>query len=613
MQIGRVLKSAAASSYLLRDLFSGGSVSGTRTATPGPGSEAITDSGGGLSVNATEQRLVVASGTGSWNDPVLVATLDAATFGAVGAIVRITGASSAGPALTLHSSATPDPTSAGMGLHFETPRWSPGGKSSSVSVSKSGTRVRSIDYLIAIIRRASGGAWVAISGGIYGTFPTATIVAAYDSDAIGASAYVGLTNNAGAWRSSNLSVSKLANLPTALATRYGAALTYDTFARADGTLTGSTTEGGALTWAATAGGATIASGKAIGTAATQSRVYVPLATIPTLIEVDMTTQGSGTIWGALMFRFDSATQTHMMLRLEKTQWTLEQRSGAAGGTATVVGQAAFSTNFSQTYKLRVLDYGTTIRAFIDGTELGTGFTNSFNNTFAAIGFMQARQIGDASQFDNIAAYGTVTLPTELGPFSAPPNGTGTATITDAFTAADGTALSTYNAAYTTFSSGSWEINSNKARMTAAATQGYAVRDTSATDHEVSIDIALPAAPGGASPDWFIGAVARCADASNFVFARYLYQSNSPEVEIFETVGGSATLIAFVNLGASNLLGSTTHTLRLAVKGREVAAYHDGELVCQGYTQLTSGTKAGFGVDGNTTGQPTFDNLSVKAA
>jgi hypothetical protein len=95
-------------------------------------------------------------------------------------------------------------------------------------------------------------------------------------------------------------------------------------------------------------------------------------------------------------------------------------------------------------------------------------------------------------------------------------------------------------------------------------------------------------------------------------ARYLYQSNSPEVEITETVAGVSSIIGFVNLGAGNLAGSSTHTLKLAIKGQEVAAYHDGELVCQAYATGATGTKAGMGIDATASGQPTFDDFTVKA-
>lgn len=609
------LRRKTARIHNLSDLFRGGAVAvGTRQAVPGPGRETIIDSGGNLAIDATQQRLAVAGGTAAWNDPSLWATFDATTFGAAAVLVRLAGASNAGPALILHSAANANPTSAGMGLHFETPQWSPAGGSASYLVSKPDTRVRAIDYMLIVVRRAGGGAIVAISGGVYGVFPSATLVWLYDSDSIAATAYVGLTNNAGAWRAKQLRDAQLSHLPAALTTRYGMAAAADTFTRADASLSGSSTEVGALTWAIFgSGGANIVSNKATTITAQWTVATVPLATVPNIIEVSVTTPASGAIWAGVVFRGDNSTNNCLIFRLEAAVWRLEKRTGASGGTGTTINQSAFSTAFSTTYRLRVIDYGTSMRLFIDGVEAQIGgVSDTTLNTQTHCGFTRAATADNGSTFDNFAAYGAITLPTELGPFTAPPVGTGAATITDTFTGTDGTALATYNAAYTTFSSGSWQINSNKARMTAAATQGYAVRDTGLNDHEVSVDITLPAAPGGSSPDWFIGVVARCADASNFVFARYLYQSNSPEVEVFQTVAGVATLMAFVNLGTSNLLGGTTHTLRVAVKGREVAAYHDGELVAQGFTDVTSGTKAGFGVDANTTGQPTFDNLSIKA-
>ena len=198
----------------------------------------------------------------------------------------------------------------------------------------------------------------------------------------------------------------------------------------------------------------------------------------------------------------------------------------------------------------------------------------------------------------------------------PPTGTGAALITDTFTGTDGTALATYNAAYSTFGTGS-EINGHKARLSSSASAGGAVRDTGATDHEVSIDIVLPANP--VSGDWFCGPVVRYVDSNNHLNARFLYQTNSPEVEVCAVVGGVATVVNFYNLGAGNLAGSTTHRLRMAAKGAEVAIYWTNltsgtaeKLIHQYTTTLLTGTKAGYAITSPASGQPTFDNLSVKA-
>jgi hypothetical protein len=601
---------ATESAYLLRDTFASGSVAaGTRNADVG--SETITDGSTNLSINTTQARLIVADGTTTWGDPRVEWSGDYATFGALGALIRLTGAAVTGPAIYLHSASNPTPTSAGIGASFVTPQLALVGGSATYFLSNGATRIRSIDYLFVIVKRAGGGAIVGVSGGVYGVFPLITPLWIVDTDSI-TTAYAGLTNNDGAWRAKSLSIVKSSVLPAALTTRYGATAAADTFTRANGNLVGSSTEVGGLTWAAPSGTPTIAS-NVVATGTGEVRAYVTLAALPRIVEVTVNAGASGNIWAAVFTRFDSTNQNFIMLRVEKTAWRLEQRTGASGGTSTILAQGAYTAVNGGTYRLRILDDGANLRAYINDHEVNasTSIATTFNNDKFGVGFTRASSADGSSTFDNFAAWpATITVPSELGPFTTVPVGTGAATITDAFTAADGTALSTYNAAWSTFGSGSWQINSNKARISAAATSGYAVRETSLTDHEAAVTIALPANP--VSGDWFCGPIVRCVDSSNYVMARYLYQSNSPEVEITETVAGVSSIIGFVNLGAGNLAGSSTHTLKLAIKGQEVAAYHDGELVCQAYATGATGTKAGMGIDATASGQPTFDDFTVKA-
>lgn len=604
--------------YLLRDLFTGGSVAvGTRTATPGPGSGTIIDSGGNLSIDTAQSRLIVAGGSGTWDDPSDWYPLDGATFGAVVTIIRITGVGDDGPALILHSAANVAPTAAGMGVWFDFPQFAP--DTATEYISKPATRVRSIDYMLIVVKRAGGGAIALLCGGIYGAFPNGTPAWIYDSDSIGATAYVGLTSKASAWRSSNLTVITANTLTAELLARYGVATAADTFTRANGALSGSSTEVGSLTWANSLNSFTIASNAAIGQASVESRAYVIPATQPRIIEATITTPSSGSVWAAIMFRFRASDQNFLMFRLESAKWILEQRTGAAGGTSTTVVQSGFTPSASTAYRMRVLDYGTHVRTFINDTETSLGgVATTFNNTETGVGITQARQIDNGSTIDNFAAWPqTITLPPALGPFPTPPIGIGAALSTDAFTAADGTAITTYDAAFSTTGSGTWQINSNKARMTAAAATGYAHRDSGMTDMAVSCDVTLPSTAGAypSSPfdDWFCGVMARWTDASNYLIARYLYQSDSPEVEVWQQVAGAGTLLCFVNLGAGALALGSTHALTLVAVGPEVAAYHDGELVAQGYTTLLSGTRAGIGVEAPAAGQPSFDNLVIKAA
>ena len=57
----------------------------------------------------------------------------------------------------------------------------------------------------------------------------------------------------------------------------------------------------------------------------------------------------------------------------------------------------------------------------------------------------------------------------------------------------------------------------------------------------------------------------------------------------------------------------THTLRVAVQGRRVVAYHDGVAVAEGTTGLTRGNRAGIGVSDNLpSGRPQWDDFRARA-
>jgi hypothetical protein len=257
-----------------------------------------------------------------------------------------------------------------------------------------------------------------------------------------------------------------------------------------------------------------------------------------------------------------------------------------------------------------MDYGDRIECLVNGVSwLQANSTTGVANTYAGI----SSEAG-TSTFSEMAAYpASATLPAAFGPPAEVPAGKGSALTTDAFTAADGTALATYSASWTAHA-GTWEVNTNRARMTAVG-NGYATRSTGAAgvDHEVRADILTPNTTPTYPTDWYAGVFARYTDASNYVHARFLYQTNSPEVEVWQKNAGVATLIGYINLGTGNLAPNTTRNLRLAVQGAQVAAFLDGECVVQAVTTVLTGTRAGIGVDdsGTKSGQPAFDNVEVR--
>ena len=604
------------SDYLLRDEFTtaraAGSVNGT-PCEPGPGTRLLADTAG--SVTIADGKLVAGDGTGGYNDPALWSAAQVrADVGALSAVLRPTGTAGgsndiAGMLLIDPSNAPANPLLTSMGLYQWTPRWRIPQLGTSVPNGAT-TRLRCIDYLGAVIPRPSGGAWVAVSGGIYGTFPSATLLWVYDTgsdDPI----YVSLQNHIGAAYYDLWTVLKASKLAAAYTTRYGAALAADTFTRADGAL--GNTEVGNLAWTQTLNQFSIGSGKLVHSHGTGLKFcLVTTPTVARIIEWTIRTPAAGYFETDVVFRYANSSN-HFACRLDSTvpSYTIYK---VVGGSLTTLstGAAAFAAN--TTYRLVVVDTGSVIRFYANNTDIvGVDVADSALNTNCGVGLL-INIDDDGTTWDNFAAWpGTVTLPTELGPFPSIPNGTGAATISDAFTAADGTDLTTYNADWVQ-ASNTWEVRNNKAQMTAAAQEGFAVRETGMTNMEVSAAITTPATTDTYPIDWYCSVIARYTDATHFLQARFLYQDNSPEVELVENNGAGANVVCMVALGANALAVSTAYTLRLAVVGAEIAVYLDGEQVIRHVATLLTGTKAGIAAYGATqVGQPAWDDFAVKAA
>jgi hypothetical protein len=127
-------------------------------------------------------------------------------------------------------------------------------------------------------------------------------------------------------------------------------------------------------------------------------------------------------------------------------------------------------------------------------------------------------------------------------------------------------------------------------------------------------ILLPSAPVLSETS---GVVVRASGPGNYIHARFLWQGGSPEIEIWETVAGVSRIINAVQLRGRYNLGEE-HNLRLAIVGREVAAYLDGDLVLQAtiseeaHTRL-NGTQAGLIQDDIGTGGSIFLDFQARQA
>lgn len=568
-------------------------------------------------LSAAGGYLVVAGGLGSpvWTDPKLrypnATTLSRATLGGMAVLARFSNNGGQGPAVAFHpTAAVTTPNTAGVVFNY------PDLYAFGVQVSPLGTRMRSIDYLLTLIPRAGGGFWAFASvpnqsgSPQYATWPNGTLLYMTDTTA-DANIYAHLANHSAFWYADYATILDSAELTTPFTSRLGIADGADDF-NSGTTLTGRSTPVGTKAWTVTGGTASISGGSA--SLPTGVTALAPMTAAPRIIEAYVTRTGSPGSRPVVCFR-GSDTNYANCWRFKGEFDRVSLHEGATFRTQT----GAISLTAGTQYRLTVMDYGDRIECLVDGVSwLQWNSTSGAANTYCGISSEAA-----TSTFNEFAAYqSSVALPGNFGTPPEVPAGQGTALSTDAFTGADGTALATYNAAWTAHS-GTWQINTNRARMSATG-NGIATRSTglAAADHAVEADITTPNTTPDYSvggTDWYCGLFARYTDASNYVHARFLFQGNgagvgSPEVELWEKNAGVATLIGYINLGTGNLLQNTTRNLRLAVKGNQAAAFLDGECVVQAITTVATGSRAGMGVDdsGTKSGQPAWDNLLIKA-
>jgi hypothetical protein len=566
-------------------------------------------------------RLYVDSGKASpaWGDPGLrtTATLTRGTLGGFSAIVRLTNLGGDGPGIGLQPVTNPvDPSAGGSGLVFDYPDLKVFKDASfPTTLNPDGRRLRSIDYVFTVLVRATSGYLVAVSvpvgssGGPYPVFPLAKLLWVEDTGS-DASLYAHLSNHSGRYHVDRAVIYDSAELPTALSTRYGAAAGADDFTAANGTnISGRVTPQGAKTWTLT-GTATVQSNQAQLSAGATARFNAGV--VPRTIQ-GFLTRGAGAT-ASIRFRGDGTVSGTWRVKAEFDRIRLENPSG---GTEDQTGAISFTQDVE--YHVRVIDTGTWIHCLVNG-RVYISWQSTLQNTNTNVGI--GAESGQCL-FNDFAAYpDTITLPTSIGPVLAVPSPTGSTLLSFSFTAADGTSLPTYNANWT-IRAGSWDINGNRARISAAGVAIATVPTGAAgVNHTISADITMPSATVTYPIDWFPGVFCRYTDPNNFIYARLLYQQitpgdgGSPEVELWQRLAGTGTLIGYVNLGNSFLLPNSIHNLRLAVDGAEAVAWLNGEPVVQATTGVLTGSNAGIGRHednpANLSGTPYFDNVTLHA-
>jgi hypothetical protein len=566
---------------LIEENFTGAFVSGLT----------VTDSGTNIASPANGRRLF--DGGVALGDPGIRTTsaITRTGLGPATALVRITNSPGDGPALIIQDSTTVNDAN---GIRFVSYAiWAGPGLD--------GRDKRAIDYLLVVWPRAGGGNVYAISGGAHGTFPAARIIGASESPG-GTSSYVYLAGNTSVWYADWFHVHDNADLPSGASTKYGVCLVADTFNR--GSL-GTTSEVGSKTYQVI-GSPTITGNRLVSSGVHGEGVYADAGAAVGYHEATAIT-GTGGRQFSFLFRGNSARTEYLRFYIDHALTRVEDQAGnLIGGAQT--GAHTLSNN--TTHKFELWDYGDSFRVSMNGTDLHGHIQSTTYNTNTHVGVLG----GVLTEIDEWGAWPySLSLPSALGTgLPEVPKGTGTAVFSETFPGADGAALP---AAWTAVV-GTWEQNSSKGRLNTADVSGLATitTGTTAANHEIKADITVPGTTYDylSGLDWFPGMYARAADSTHFVEARFLYQNGSPEVECWENTGSGKVMIGYINTGAGSLNAGSTHNLAIAVRDAEVAAYKDGELVVQATTTLTTGSRAGIGInDSGPRGQPAWDNVELR--
>ncbi len=140
--------------------------------------------------------------------------------------------------------------------------------------------------------------------------------------------------------------------------------------------------------------------------------------------------------------------------------------------------------------------------------------------------------------------------------------------------------------------GEWSVEGGAARLKAAP--GFVTIETGANDYEIAATVEFRGEPE------FPAVLARVdrPRASGWITARTLWQSASPEIEVWDHPAEDGTgAWPTVLINATNITGlirpNETHVLRMAVRGNRVSYFRDDLLVGTAPTRALRGTRAGL--------------------
>lgn len=476
--------------------------------------------------------------------------------------------------------------------------------------------VRSIDYVTATVLRGAGSFHV-VSGGAFGAYPQATLLWV-DDQGSASELRGGIAHKDGV---AGVTASGIVDLPEPFASEYGLARAVATFDRANGTTVG-TTEHGGRAWTEPIGDVEIIDRSVSRVGSAEARAVFDSGVSEGIFEMHFSTPRAPFAEALFYVRYQDEGNWWRISCNTNSFWLEKSISGVVS-TVNSTNQAGCAAN--TTVRMVVRAHGPYLNVWLNNASpmfsLGIHDPSLSAATGVGVGFSG----GDASpRVHRVVVWPkTVTLPDAVGTFPAVPDADSTVIVRDTFSAADGTRLRDHRpeqgGAWTEVS-GTWTIRSGTALPSQEGS--LATIETGSTDIAVTTTINLPGGEGfGDDPSggWMIGPVARYVDPQNFLWARFLWQGGSPEIEMWEVVDGVANPGVFDPPGFLNatnltdLLAPGTHTLKLVVSGQEVAAYLDGRLAVQGTTSLPPGTRAGVIVNDVPIRLGSFADFVVTAA
>ncbi|GEM_PF-3050972 len=464
------------------------------------------------------------------------------------------------------------------------------------------------DYLIGSTLRQNG-SYHFVTGGEFGTYPQATLIWVNDKNAVNENTlYAGIDAKKAASQTFSL---KVIDLSAEFSSQNGLAKAVDTFTRANSTVLGNT-ESGNFAWTKQMGDSQISNGSLVRGGTLESLATFNSQVSEGIFEITFTTPNSTFADQMLYFRYQDQ-QNWWRFRCTPNTVHLEKMVGGVYSIPYQTG--ALKCNSNTTYRLTVRAHGSNLNVWLNNTSAlfsddGIDDTALQNATGVGIGFGEN---SPSPSVDQILAWPkTITLPLAVGPFPTVVKSGAQIIANDTFTGAVSTRLQNHTpetgGPWTEHGSTTWTVHNGV--VTPSGCCGVATVDAGSPDMSVTTVINLANSAGCGTDGWEVGPVLRYIDGEHRIWARFLWQCSSPEIELWEISNGTGGRF----LNAKNITGLVNlgekHTLTAAVLGKKISVYLDGKLVLEGNTTVLTGSRAGILIDDVPNGVSSFDSFQV---